>query len=254
MTAARSPMNCGRMPAESSSSCPPRASSARRSSGPAREKWSGADSTYGTSRSSTSAAEWWNWSGERPAPHARGTYRWTYSRAVTGSEVQEQPRPFVLGGLGLDNKRELAAGAGPLLSKQLKRRLDAGATTGTAETNRGRFAGLLRRGMLVGPRPPEQIVDSCQQALECKGLADVVDRSDLSGVGLVLLALMSGDHDEWRGARFTLKVLQHREAAPARHHHVENDQIRSSPINEFARLKAVLCLKSLVAVLLQHRL
>src|SRR5262249_30814859 len=108
------------------------------------------------------------------------------------------------------------------------------------------FGGLA---LLAG----QALVHRLEQPLHGEGLADVIDDAEVLGVGLVPAALVGGDHDDRRGVRLVAEVLQDGVAAHARHHHVQDHQVRAVLVDQALALLAVAGLEDAVALALEHQ-
>src|SRR5215469_5283327 len=126
--------------------------------------------------------------------------------------------------------------------------LAAAVTSLTAGSLLGFVGGLLGRRLGLAL---QAALDGLQEALHGEGLADVIDDAEVLGVGLVAAALVGGNHDDGRGVGLALEVLQHRVAAHARHHHVQDDQVGPLVVDLLLALLAVAGLDDAVALLLQ---
>src|SRR5262249_24168529 len=110
----------------------------------------------------------------------------------------------------------------------------------------------LRLLRLAGGLALEALLDGFQQAFHGERLADVVDDAEVFRVRLVTAALVGGNHDDRRRVGLAAEVLQHRVAAHARHHHVEDHEVGPLVVDLLLALLAVARLDDAVALPLEH--
>jgi len=164
--------------------------------------------------------------------------------------VHHQHRSLSFGRLDSNHERATAAGACSRLAEQLHWGLDAGTAAGAAAANRSVRHGGFRRRLLGGVWCRYGPGNALEEPVHRERLSDVVEHAKLPGVMLVAIAFVRCEHDKGRSAPLAAEMFQHRQAAPARHHHVQNDQVWPVRIDNLLGFVAIVCLKGAIATIL----
>src|SRR6266849_3031556 len=97
--------------------------------------------------------------------------------------------------------------------------------------------------------PPQNGLHACEQFSDREGFGDVVIGSEFETHNLVHFLAARGKHDDGNRRALRLQLLTHIEPAHARHHHVEDDQVRGilqSPLEPFHAVECRYHLEALV--------
>ena len=120
------------------------------------------------------------------------------------------------------------------------------------ETEADTDLGAQRLDLTYQRRGLHGAFDDEQQLVDVKWFGDIVEGAELHGGDRGFHRLGGGKHDDLRGRRVFLDLLQDLEAVEARHQDVEQDDIERPLLDQLERLDARGSQEGLVAVLEHH--